>query len=167
MRARLPWILLAVSLAANVFFGVGVGYSLYKGESPIDPSDGPIDAVAEPLGLDTVQREGLMALRRSAHERRAAMRASGDRFRADLLAELGKPHFDRQRFVVLMETRSAQRREMFADLARDLHAYLATLAPEQREQFLDMARERGFLRRLFGGPPRPGPAHPPEGRPPQ
>jgi len=36
-------------------------------------------------------------------------------------------------------------------VAQDLHAYVATLTPEQRETFLTMARERGFLRRLLRG----------------
>jgi hypothetical protein len=57
--------------------------------------------------------------------------------------------------LALMEARSAQRRARIVDVAQDLHAYLATLSPEQRQAFLAMARERGFLRRLFGRPRPP------------
>ena len=33
MSRRLPWLLFAVSLTANIFFAAGVGYTVYKGIS--------------------------------------------------------------------------------------------------------------------------------------
>ncbi len=155
MRGKLLWILLAVSLAANVFLVAGALYSLYGGGTPGARATANIDTVAERLGLSSEQRDGLLGLRDKARKGREGMRAGRAQRRAAFLDELGKPSFDRERVLALMEARSAGRRARFADLAQDLHAYLATLSPEQREAFLAMARERGFLRRLFGRPRPP------------
>ncbi len=156
MRVKLLWILLAVSLVANVFFVAGALYTLYVKD---DRSAGPganVDSVAERLALSPEQRDGLLALREKARQGRKGMGEGRESRRAAFLAELGKPTFDRAGVLALMEARSALRRARIVDVAEDLHAYLATLSPEQRQEFLAMARERGFLRRLFGRgrPPR-------------
>ena len=162
MRAKLPWILLAVSLLGNAVLA-GAVYTLTREEDPAARQAAHLDSVAERLNLTPEQRDGLIALREKAQARREAQRAARKQTREGrrgaFLAELAKPEFDRARIVALMEERGGQRRAHFADLAAGLHAYLATLSPPQREQFLAMARERGFLRGLFGrgrhrSPPR-------------
>ena len=162
MRAKLPWILLAVSLLGNAVLA-GAVYTLTREEDSAAKQAAHLDSVAERLNLTPEQRDGLIALRDRARARREAQRADRAEQREDrrgaFLAELGKPEFDRERMMALMEERGAQRRAHFADLAAELHAYLATLNPPRREQFLAMARERGFLRGLFGrrrhrSPPR-------------
>jgi uncharacterized membrane protein len=155
MRGKLLWILLAVSLAANVFLVAGALYGLY-GDDALGPrTTANIDTVTERLGLSPEQRDGLVDLRKRFKERRQAMRELRRERRGAFLDELAKPAFDRERVLVLIDARAAERREFFADLAAELHAYLATLSPEQREAFLAMARERGFLRGLFGRPRAP------------
>ncbi len=155
MRGKLLWILLAVSLAANVFLVAGALYSLYGDDTPRARAAANIDTVAERLGLSSEQRDGLLALRDKARKGREGMREGRKQRRAAYLEELGKPSFDREAVLALMEARSAEWRARIVDVAQDLHAYLATLSPEQRESFLAMARERGFLRRLFGRPRPP------------
>ncbi len=150
MHARLPWVLLAVSVAANVFLVGGAAYTLIGRDGPTAERTAPIDAAGERLGLTPAERDGLLALREKVRGRREAMRATHDRRRGAFLGELGKPAFDRARVTALMDERWMTRRDHFADLAQGLHAYLATLTPEQRAEFLVMARERGFLRGLFG-----------------
>ena len=155
MRGKLLWILLAVSLAANVFLVAGAFYGLYGADTPGARATANIDAVTERLGLSSEQRDGLVDLRKRVKERRQAMRELRRERRGAFLDELAKPAFDRERILVLIDERADQRREFFAHMAGELHAYLATLSPEQREEFLALARERGFLRRLFGRPRRP------------
>ncbi len=155
MRSKILWVVLAASLAANVFFVAGALYTLY-GED--DRSAGPganIDSVAERLALSPEQRDGLLALREKARQGRKGSREARASRRAAFVAELGKPAFDRAGVLALMEARSAEWRARIVDVAQNLHAYLATLSPEQRQEFLTMARERGFLRRLFGRPRPP------------
>ena len=155
MRTKLIWILLAASLAANVFFVAGALYTLYGEDDRRAGSGATVDSVAERLALSPEQRDGLLALREKARQGRKGSREGRESRRAAFIAELGKPTFDRAGVLALMEARSAERRARIVDVAQDLHAYLATLSPEQRREFLAMARERGFLRRLFGRPRPP------------
>ena len=150
MKGKLVWILLGVSLAANLFFAAGALYSFYGGEHRGWRAKLSVDDVAERLDLRPAQRDALQALRdqapdtpRSSREARAARRAS-------FLAGLAAPEFDRARMQALMAERMAGRQERILGRAEALHAYLATLDPEQRAGFLEMAKERGFLRGLFG-----------------
>ncbi len=155
MRVKLLWILLAVSLTANVFLVAGALYTLYGEDNWRTGPGAHIDSVAERLGLSPEQRDGLLALRETARQGRKGSREGRESRRAAFLDELGKPTFDRERVLALMEARSAQRRARIVNVAQNLHAYLATLSPEQRREFLAMAREHGFLRRLFGRPRPP------------
>ena len=156
MRTRLVWVLLAVSLTANVFLVAGALYTLYVKDDRSAVAGANVDSVAERLGLTPEQRDRLLALREKARQGHKGSREGRKSRRAAFLAELGKPAFDRERVLALMEARSPERRGRIVDVAQDLHAYLATLSPEQRREFLAMARERGFLYRLFGRgrPPR-------------
>ncbi len=138
-----------------MFFVAGALYTLY-GEDDWRAGPGAhIDSVAERLGLSPEQRDGLLALRETARQGRKGSREGRESRRAAFLDELGKPTFDREGVLALMEERSAKRRARIVDVAQDLHTYLATLSPEQRQEFLAMAREHGFLRRLFGRPRPP------------
>ncbi len=155
MRAKLPWILLAVSLVTNAVLA-GAVYTLTSAADPAAKRAAHVESVIQRLALSPEQRDGLLALREKARQGRKRSREGHKSRRAAFLDELGKPTFDRERVLALMEARSAERRARIVDVAQDLHAYLATLSPEQRQAFLAMARERGFLRRLFGRgrPPR-------------
>ncbi len=154
MRAKLPWILLAVSLVANAVLA-GAVYTLTGAADPAAERAAQVESVIQRLGLSTGQRDGLLALREKARQGRKGSREGHESRRAAFLDKLGKPTFDREGMLVLIEARSAERRARIVDVAQDLHAYLATLSPEQRQEFLAMARERGFLRRLFGRPRPP------------
>ena len=154
MRAKLPWILLAVSLVANAVLA-GAVYTLTSAADPAAERAAQVESVIQRLGLSPEQRDGLLALREKARQGRKGSREGRESRRAAFIAELGKPAFDRAGVLALMEARSAKRRERIGDVAQNLHAYLATLSPEQRQEFLAMARERGFLRRLFGRPRPP------------
>ena len=145
MRVRLLWILLAISVVANVFFAIGVGYTRYR------EADDPVDQITGQLNLTSAQRQGLLALREGIAARREAMSAPGGGLREAMLAEIGKPTFDRERVAALVADWSAQRGTYFVDVAQDLHGYVATLTPEQRDKFLALAGDRMFLRQLLRG----------------
>src|SRR3972149_6827277 len=141
MRPKLIWILLAVSLVANVFFAGGAIYAFcahrdYGGRQ-----------ISRQHDLNPAQVQGLKALRETVASRRAAMPDSRGGLRTAMLAEIGNPTFDRERVATMLNEWSVERREYFVDTAQDLHAYVATLTPEQREKFLELAQDRSFLRR--------------------
>jgi Spy/CpxP family protein refolding chaperone len=145
MRIRLLWILLAISIVANLFFAIGVGYTRYR------HADDTVERFTKQLDLTAAQQQGLLALREGAAARRGTTSGSGGDLRKAMLAEIGKPTFDRDRVAALVADWSVQRQEYFIGVAQDLHAYVATLTPEQRDKFLALARDRNFLRQLLRG----------------
>lgn len=155
MKGKLVWILLGVSLAANLFFAAGAIYSFYGGEHRGRYTAVSIDSVAERLTLSPAQRDALQALRDQARDSPRPSREEYQQRRASFLAGLAAPEFNRAAMQAMMEERRARRQERILGRAEALHGYLATLDPEQRAGFLEMARERGFLRGLFGRPRPP------------
>ena len=154
MKSRLPWFLFAVSLAANVFFGAGVAYTVYQERRVSQSPEARVDMVAERLGLDEAQHEALGLLRERAEMRLPGLRQADLPVRAEILKQLAQPSFDRPLIMDMLETRDEERRPYFAEYAEDLHGFLVTLRPEQRESFLGMARDPSFLRRVYGARPR-------------
>lgn len=151
MNSRLPWVLFAVSLAANVFFAAGAGYTIYKERQVSQSAEARIDVVAERLGLNEAQHQALSLLRERAEVRRPGMRATEAPVRAAILEQVAQPTFDRDRVMGMLEFRDVERRPYYAEYAEDLHGFLVTLTPEQRQTFLEMAREPGFLRKVYLG----------------
>jgi uncharacterized membrane protein len=151
MKNRLPWFLFAVSLAANVFFAAGVGYTVYQDRRAAGSPEARVDLVAERLGLDEAQHEALSLLRERSAMRRPGLCQADRPVRAAILKQLTQPTFDRDLIMKMLVERDEERRPYFAEYAEDLHGFLTTLTPEQRETFLGMASEPGFLRRVYGG----------------
>lgn len=150
MKGKLIWILLGVSLAANLFVAAGALYSFYGGGHRGWHAKVGVEDVAERIDLSPAQSAALEALREEARNRPRPSREDREGRRAAFLAELAKPAFDRAGMQALMVERMEGRQERILDRAGALHGYLATLSPEQRSGFLEMAKERGFLRGLFG-----------------
>ncbi len=150
MKAKLVWILLGVSLAANLFFAAGALYSFYGGEHRGWRAKVSVEDVAERLTLSPAQRDALRALRDQAPGTPRPSREERDERRAAFLSALAAPEFDRARVQALMAAQVTRRQERILGRAEALHGYLATLDPEQSAGFLEMAKERGFLRGLFG-----------------
>lgn len=149
MKGKLVWILLGVSLAANLFFAAGALYSFYGGKHRGWRSQVSVEDVTERLALNPVQSAALQALQDAARNRPRPSREEREARRASFLAELAAPEFDRARLEALMSERMAGSQERILGRAEALHGYLATLEPEQRAGFLELAKERGFLRGLF------------------
>ncbi len=153
MKGKLIWVLLGVSVAANLFVAAGALYSFYGGGGGGEHrgwrTKVSVEEVAERLALSPAQSAALEALREAARNRPRPSREDREQRRASFLAELAKPEFDRAGMQALMAARMDGRQERILDRAGALHGYLATLSPEQRAGFLEMAGERGFLRGLF------------------
>jgi uncharacterized membrane protein len=155
VRLRRPWILFAISLALNLFFGAGVIYSKLEAERKYRPPEARIAELAEQLQLSETQQADLLALSERARERRRGRRELWRERRQNLLAELAKPELDRARLGELIDQGRDRRNASWEALMVDLHGYLATLSAEQRAAFLEMAQDRRFLRGLVGWNRRP------------
>ena len=150
MRNRLPWLLLTLSLALNVFVVAGVLYSgNIMGGDQTSPEQ-RLETVVERLGLSDAQRDQLIAIRERTIARRDEMRAGGGRMREVFVAALEAESYDRTAFITRMGERNALRLDFFADTIADLHGFLAGLRPEQKATFLELVQERRFLRQLLG-----------------
>jgi uncharacterized membrane protein len=154
MGKNLAWILLAVSLALNVFFAGGVIYSKVTAErlgaSPAERTQ----FLAERFALSDQQRDRLLAFQTAMGERRGTLRDGFRKSRSALLAELTKPDLDRTRIAQLRQDQTAVRSALFEDFTGELHQFLATLTPEQKADFVAMLEEHGLFRGLFGRPKR-------------
>ena len=151
MRGKLIWTLLAVSIAANLFFIAGVVYSKATVESLAASDQARIDFVSEELGLSIEQRNTLEALRNSLRQRKNADREKRQERRQMFLATVANPTFDKEEVSLLLEQRCQARNKRWILGAEDLHGFLRELSDSQRQEFLEMAQERGFMRRLFFG----------------
>jgi len=147
---KLPWVLFAVSLALNVFFVGGVGYSWLTTGRLVESPDARLDTVAEQLALNESEKQGLIELRGRLREVWSAMRSQNGGVRAEALEELASAEFDREKVLRLTRQRYELRSTTIVDSMEQLHGYLSTLSPEQRSQFVDMAQDRRFFRNLFG-----------------
>lgn len=155
MRSKLPWFLLAASVALNLFFVAGVIYPQVMGHRHGPQGRDPVARAAEDFSLNDRQVAALEALREQIAERRREGRDRRDGFRTIILDALRQPAFDRAALAQALEQRREGSSDMILDVTEDLHGFLAGLAPEQKEAFLDrVARDRDFLRRLLF-PPRP------------
>ena len=97
MQARLPWILFAVSLAANVFIVAGAAFTIYSKHETAEAPEAGRDLVAERLGLSEDQREALRDLRERAEMRRYGMREAVGPMRQAVLEHVASATFDRDR----------------------------------------------------------------------
>lgn len=150
MSNRLPWMLFVVSLALNIFFVGGVGYSWMTTGRLVESPDARLDTVAEELSLTATEKQGLIDLRGRLREVWSAMRSQNGGVRAAALEELASEEFDREKVLRLTRERYELRSTTIVDSMQELHGYLSTLSPEQRSQFVDMAQDRRFFRNLFG-----------------
>lgn len=166
MRIRLPWALLAISVALNLFFVGGVIFSGLQhgpggpggpgGPDDDQVSDARIAAVSEELGLSAAEHDGLLALRTALRERWQGARGSRDEMHGAMVEALLDPAFDRAAALELSKRRSEPRDQAIADSMVAVHGFLAGLSEEQRHKFVALAQDPHFFRELFGRPrPRP------------
>jgi len=145
MRRGLPWLLLALSLALNLFFVAG---TLYTGGL----AAGSEDEVAAQLNLDEAQEGDLAALRQRTLERREARRNDRGRSTEDLLATLSQAEFDGAALKAQLMENNESWNSYMVETYEDLHGFMAGLEPAQRAKLLELAKDRRFLRVLVRGP---------------
>ncbi len=151
MKKRLPWILLLISGALNVFFIGGAVYSMIVSERLADDPEARTAFVADRLDLSPEEHQALAAWQQRTRERWGEMRSGSRDLRKLLLAELAKPELDLEKIDALMRERAEMRVPAMLATVTDLHDYLATISDEEKSEFITMAREPFFFRRLLRG----------------
>lgn len=137
-RQRWPAVLLAASLALNLFFVAGaVWIHLHAPPSPA----ARFDQIAGQLKLDTSQRAAFQTYVDGLRQRAEEMRQqTGPAFTA-AWAEMAKPQSDPTRAMQLFEEAAQKRQSMMHDVAAQTSAFLNTLSPQQRTDFVRLWRE--------------------------
>jgi Spy/CpxP family protein refolding chaperone len=154
MRSKILWILLAASLALNVFF-VGLFWPRLMGHDHWRDRPDPVAMAAQDFALNDSQVAALEDLRARIAERREERNGDRGSFRSLIIEALRQPAFDRAALDQALDARRASGGDMVLDMAEDLHGFLAGLSSEQKADFLARAeQDRDFLRRLLF-PPRP------------
>jgi uncharacterized membrane protein len=154
MRSKILWILLAASLALNVFF-VGMFWPRLMGHDHGRDRPDPVAMATEDFALDSGQVAALEDLRARIAARRDERRDDSGGFRSLIVEALRQPAFDRAALAQALEARRESGGDMVVDMAEDLHGFLAGLSADQKADFLTRAeQDRDFLRRLLF-PPRP------------
>ncbi len=141
----LPWVLLALSLALNVFFVGGNVYTRMLVERIGASPDERARILAQRLALDAKQRDAFGSLRAKVRARSEKYRGASRNSAARIWAEIGKNR-PNQRIInrnlrVLSKNRLAFQMQASA-IAID---FLARLDRQQKERFLALAKQRNFL----------------------
>lgn len=150
MRSKLPWILLAISLAVNVFVVAGFFYAKHRaGERMMDRS--PIVAATRDLTLTAPQKDALEKMRadirRASNDIRDEMRP----LRRELLDELGKPQPDFAAVDAKIDDLGDIQGKRFKAMVRAVYEFQQTLTPQQQEQFRKAMRDHMVRRSMQRG----------------
>jgi len=132
-RRWLPWGLLAISLAFNLMFVVGLMH--HRGEWRGGHRDHREQALKEAVGLTDAQ---LAAMRDQKREIRSAMMASRRQMfeaRADLMAHLAQAEPDEAAIEAALQRATDLRAEQSRMFIDGIRHFARDLSPEQRARF--------------------------------
>ena len=154
MMRKLPWFLLAISIALNISAVAGFLYSEQEAERLADPAT-QLAQVAEELSLTPEQFEEFKALSANRQERRRMFREYMAPVRRAMTEAMVSETFEREDFRRVVTKRGEVRDEYFLQIGEELHDFFQSLSPEQKATFQELSRSRGYLWRFMGGRPRP------------
>jgi uncharacterized membrane protein len=141
-RSRLTLVLLALSLALNVFFIGGVFW--LKSQAMRAQMSPPERArlVARQLSLDDTQRAAFDQFIKTARQRTRELHETSTPLIEQAWGELAKPNPDEALLDRLAAESADNRRRYQVDLGHALRSFLATLSDEQRRTFVELLRQR-------------------------
>ncbi len=148
MRKSWLWLILAVSLVANVaFVGGYVGVSLQRQEvrSPLAAAQQFI----ERLGLDAKQLESLRRHRGAAQKASETLRQSNVAAYDAFWRELRKAEPDRAMLRDLTERVGMRHAAFSLTVADELHAFMSDLNVGQKKAFVELVRARPIFQGRF------------------
>ena len=149
MRARLPWILLAVSLVLNVAFIAGAAWMHLHRPPPPGDFGHRAERAGRELQLNDAQKAGFEKFLRTQRDNAEAVRDKNRPMLRDVRREFAKPSPDDAAIDRLLAEIDENRRAVREQNSRAMRDFLKTLSPEQREHFLSMMEPPGGRR-----PPR-------------
>jgi Spy/CpxP family protein refolding chaperone len=129
-------LLLAVSLALNLFFVIGALWTrMHFPQPPLTP-EARIAEVAGGLNLDPHQRQAFAKYEKTVRPLFQSMHKAVGPLMASAWAEMSKPQADEAKIMQLFDQAAQQRRSFAHDITTTTLSFLGTLSPEQRAQFI-------------------------------
>lgn len=135
-RRQLWRVLLALSLALNLFFMAGALWiRIHAPAPPISPAQ-RLEQMAGELGLDPQQKAAFDQYSQTMRARLQSMHEAIHPLIAETWSELAKPQADETRVMQLLDQAAQTRRHFLGGLTTTTLAFLARLTPEQRTKFV-------------------------------
>lgn len=134
-------ILLALSLALNLFFVAGALWIRIHGPPPMTPEE-RLQRVGTELALDPQQKQAFDQYSRAVHARMQLMHKAVDPLISNAWSEVAKPDADEPTVVELFDQAAQTRRGYMRELAPITLSFLAKLSPEQRAKFVELIHQR-------------------------
>jgi Spy/CpxP family protein refolding chaperone len=141
VRRRLPWILLALSLALNLFF-IGGALWIRMHLPPPGGIEARFHRMPAELGLDPQQKTAFEGYARQVRNRIGELHGATNPVMTRIWAEMARPDADEGKLTKLFDQVGADRHAFQRDLMRSTLAFLATLSPEQRAKFVAIMQRR-------------------------
>lgn len=139
-------VLLALSLALNLFFVAGALWIRVHGPPPMNPEE-RLEQIGTQLALDPQQKAAFEQYSHAVRARMQAMHKAVDPLVGNAWSEVAKPDADEAKVVQLFDEAAQTRRGYLRELAPITLSFLATLTPEQRAKFVELIRERPWEKR--------------------
>jgi len=134
-------VLLAVSLALNLFFVIGALWRMHFPQPPLTPEE-RLEEVAGALNLDPHQRQAFAKYEKTVRGLFQTMHRAVAPLLASAWTEMGKPQADEAKIEQLFDQAAQQRRSFSHDITTTTLAFLASLSAEQRAQFIREMHQR-------------------------
>ncbi len=141
-RRHLWRVVLALSLALNLFFVVGALWiRVHAPAAPITPEQ-RLEQMGTELGLDAQQRRAFADYSHTMRQRLQAMHQAMRPLISQAWSEVAKPQADETKVMQLLDQAGQTRRAFAGQLTTTTLSFLATLSPEQRSKFVELAQHR-------------------------
>jgi len=133
---RLVWVLLALSVALNLFFVGGALWIRVHPAAVLSFQEQRFQRMARELDLAPQQRAGFDRYVAAMRSRTAQMHQQLAPLYAAAWQEMAQPHADEAQVMRLFDEATAKRREFQREATSQTLAFLAVLSPAQRARFL-------------------------------
>ena len=142
VRQHLLWVLLALSVALNLFFVAGALWIRFQGPPPLNLEQ-RLQRMGAQLDLGPQQKPAFEQYFQTVHTRMQEMRDAVEPLMNRAWSELAKPGADETTVMRLFDEAAEKRRSVRRELTASTLSFLATLSPEQRAKFVVLARQPG------------------------
>ncbi len=141
-RSRLPWILLALSLALNLCFIAGVFWVRMEASRAQLSPPARMELVAKQLSLDDNQRAAFERFVGTLRLKSRHLRETNMPLVDDAWQEFAKQQPDEAAIDKLFEQAADNRRSFQIETGRALREFLAILSEDQRTKFIALVKHR-------------------------